>query len=824
MKDVAHLGASCRTHGNLASTDHIMKNHDRSIQAVLTRALVLTFIVFGQRTATTASVANPMFSDANWISMGGIPGANGPVFSAAVDALGNVFIGGSFIVVGDVIANRIAKYDGQMWSTLGLGLNSNVYAIAVSGGAVYVGGSFTKATNSDGTVVTVNRIAKWDKAKWWPLGLGMNNKVSALAVSGTLVYAGGNFTTAGGNPANYVAKWDAHSWSAVGSGLGGGDFQESSVSALAVLNSEVYAGGNFTRATNSRGVGLAVNRIAKWNGDSWSAVGAGVQGAVTALAVSDRDVYAGGFFFSAGCGEAAGIAKWDGTNWSALGSGMGGANPYVYALAVSGSEVYAGGDFASAGGTSANRIAKWDGSSWSALGSGRNSSLYALAVSGSNVYAGGGFTTKGDTPANYISKWNGCDWSALGMGMNDLVLSVAVSGSDVYVGGYFTNVGGIAANRIAKWNGSSWSALTLGVSGPPYGFYPSVSALAANGNDLYAAGAFTSAGETAANRIAKWDGAKWSTLGSGFAHSADLVSALAVSGADLYVGGLFTNVGAIAANSIARWDGTNWSALGSGLGATPRIPYPCVNTLAVSGSAVYAGGVFAIAGDVTANHIAKWDGNSWSTLGSGMDNYVSALAVSGSDLYAAGGFTNAGGAAANYVAKWNGSIWSALGSGMNSNVSALAVFGSNLYAAGFFTRAGGIAANYIAKWNGSSWSALGSGVGAFDAYHIHTVLTLAVSGNDLYAGGTFAAAGGKTCGYIARAYLPPLPALSLLRSGNDLMVTWPSVDAFTLEEASALMQPARWTTHSAGVRDDGTTKSVTIPSSNSGQFFRLRRP
>ena len=58
MKDVAHLGASCRTHGNLASTEHIIKNRDRPIQTVLVRALVLTFIVFGQRTATVASVEN----------------------------------------------------------------------------------------------------------------------------------------------------------------------------------------------------------------------------------------------------------------------------------------------------------------------------------------------------------------------------------------------------------------------------------------------------------------------------------------------------------------------------------------------------------------------------------------------------------------------------------------------------------------------------------------------------------------------------------------------------------------------------------------------
>ncbi|OLD81157.1 MAG: hypothetical protein AUI33_01280 [Ignavibacteria bacterium 13_1_40CM_2_61_4] len=38
-------------------------------------------------------------------------------------------------------------------------------------------------------------------------------------------------------------------------------------------------------------------------------------------------------------------------------------------------------------------------------------------------------------------------------------------GSDVYAGGYFTTAGGSAANSIAKWNGSSWTALGAGISG-----------------------------------------------------------------------------------------------------------------------------------------------------------------------------------------------------------------------------------------------------------------------------------------------------------------------------------------------------------------------
>jgi hypothetical protein len=66
--------------------------------------------------------------------------------------------------------------------------------------------------------------------------------VFALAVSGSTLYAGGDFTTAGGSAANSIAQWNGSSWSALGSGINGG------VSALAVSSSTLYAGGEFTIA------------------------------------------------------------------------------------------------------------------------------------------------------------------------------------------------------------------------------------------------------------------------------------------------------------------------------------------------------------------------------------------------------------------------------------------------------------------------------------------------------------------------------------------------------------------------------------------------
>jgi hypothetical protein len=137
------------------------------------------------------------FSDANWITMGGVPGANSTVLAALSDGSGNLYIGGGFTLLGNVIANGIAQWNGSIWSTLGSGvLGGTVYALAVSGSNVYAGGNFSNAGG-----VTVNYIAKWNGNRWSALGSGLNGEVTALAVSGSDLYAGGAFTTAGGKTA-----------------------------------------------------------------------------------------------------------------------------------------------------------------------------------------------------------------------------------------------------------------------------------------------------------------------------------------------------------------------------------------------------------------------------------------------------------------------------------------------------------------------------------------------------------------------------------------------------------------------------------------------
>lgn len=230
----------------------------------------------------------------------------------------------------------------------------------------------------------------------------------------------------------------------------------------------------------------------------------------------------------------------------------------------------------------------------------------------------------------------------------------------------------------------------------------------------------------------------WSAFG-GMDTNAVIFATVTDDAGNLYIGGHFSHVGGVAANNIAKWDGQAWSALGSGVSyeGGDTIVY----ALAVSGTNLYAGGWFTAAGGSTALGIAKWDGSAWSALGGGLDNGAAALLVRGTNLYVGGAFTMAGTTPANYIARWDGTAWHNLGAGMNNFVHVLAALGTNLYAGGQFTTADETTVNYVARWDGSAWHRLQNDIEPAPGVS-GNVYALAVQGTNLYVGGAFSQAGG----------------------------------------------------------------------------------
>jgi hypothetical protein len=332
-------------------------------------------------------------------------------------------------------------------------------------------------------------------------------------------------------------------------------------------------------------------------------------------------------------------------------------------------------------------------------------------------------------------------WSSLGAGSDEAVISLLAGPTGTLIAaGYFSSSAGPAANGIASWDGTAWTALGSGVG-------PAVTSLALlPSGDVIAGGVFTTAGGTPANFIARWNGVSWSALGSGLSGMVFAIpwALITMPNGDLIAGGNFVSAGGVTANGIARWNGASWSALGSGMGASAD-----VRALAILPNGdLIAGGLFTTAGGGAANRIARWNGSTWSALASGMNGTVSALlTLETGDLVAGGQFTTAGGDPASGIAVWNGTSWAPLGSGVSDNIEVRALASlpnGDIVASGFFDVAGGVQASRIARWNGVSWSAIDTGL------NDGGIALTSMSNGDLVVGGRFTTAGGVAANRIAR--------------------------------------------------------------------------
>ena len=493
-------------------------------------------------------------------------------------------------------------------------------------------------------------------------------------------------------------------------------------------------------------------------------------------------VYVGGDFQWVGWSvPAGGVAKWDGSQWTALGSGVGGVQyPTVYASALFDDDgpgpdptsLYVGGNFTTAGGVSANYIARWDGSSWSPVGSGMDSWVRSLVVFDDDgpgphppaLYAGGFFTNAGGAPASCIAKWDGSSWSPVGGGViGSQYLAVWTmtlfdddgAGPDLpalIVGGSFSQAGAVSTNKIARWNGSAWSGFGTGLGNPDVGAVLSLASydddgIGPNPPSLCAGGLFNTANGAVAEDIARWNGAAWTSLGTGVNNGVWSMTVFDDDGTgphapSLYAGGGFWIAGGTSVQGIAKWDGSSWSPVGGGLGL--GIPYALtVVDLDGAGAApprLLATGDFSTAGEMaqsTSNRmgLAAWNGDAWGAIGGGSfgggpyGNNVYAMSVFDEDgpganppaLFAGGDFVTAAGVTVNGIARWNGWNWTALGSGLGGASGKYAgvlktldedgpgPMQPALYVGGTFDQAGGVNAPNLAKWNGSTWTGFGAG-------------------------------------------------------------------------------------------------------------------
>lgn len=415
------------------------------------------------------------------------------VYALALGADGSLYSGGQHQLVSGKRVDHLARWDGTNWHSLYLGLNKALYGaepaeveaiVEDEAGRVFAAGLFGVAGGNK-----VKNLAMLENGVWHNIGES-NDRIYALALDGDYLYVGGAFTEIGGIPANHIARWHRPSgqWSTLGNGING------YVNALAVADGILYAGGGFSTAGT-----VNAADVAWWDGAAWHPFGTKARifevfGAlelgtdVNALAVYGDLIIIGGDFttiqFGTNTADRNSFVKvnelvaWDRTKdeWLSIGppakpgvtGEANGQTIRVNALRVIGNLLCVGGQFSQVGTQAATGLGCLDlvNNQWLSfnanLDSLRAPSVNAISHYGADLLVGGNFLSAGDAgTVNFVGRLNleTETWSALDGGVkwvNDLdteVLSLSASATGVYVGGKFSKAGGFSAPGFARWNG-----------------------------------------------------------------------------------------------------------------------------------------------------------------------------------------------------------------------------------------------------------------------------------------------------------------------------------------------------------------------------------
>ncbi len=279
--------------------------------------------------------------------------------------------------------------------------------------------------------------------------------------------------------------------------------------------------------------------------------------------------------------------------------------------------LYVGGYFPSAGGQSISRLAKRLNGQWSSVGSFIGSMVTGLGVHDFDgpgpglpeLVAVGDFTTIDGVPIQGVARWNGSQWSPIGEGLN-------------LVGG--------RTSSVVSWDhdGLESTPRRLVVSGQ----------VILNPNEPWNSAS-----------VMMWDGSQWTAIPA----SALALVVFDEDGPGPQPERLFQALDWDP--GLERWNGSSWEAVGGGLRSAL---HTCVALRVIDEDgpgpgrpALFAGGYFTIAGQVSTSGVAKWDGQTWTAVGGGINAQVE-------DIVAVD-YTNGLGAPTIYATGWyiNGHVW-----------------------------------------------------------------------------------------------------------------------------------------------------------------------
>jgi trimeric autotransporter adhesin len=678
--------------------------------------LIMCMLLMGTRSAFGVD-------EVRWVgglSLLGVDGEVSASLSWDPDGAGpmqrQVILGGRFSVAGPMTVRNLAVWNGSQWSTLGEGVNFEVLALAqdpVSTGVLFAAGRRWRGSAWEGVV------ARWDSSVWTELGR-FSGEVRTLAHFRGELIAGGAF----GAPFQNLARLGGSGWRGVGAGVDAG------VNTLLVHEGALIVGGSFRTAQS-----LALPGVGRWDGTSWSALGAGLSGgetaAVRSLTIFQGTILAAGSFSRSADEQTGPVARWDGSRWRAfpgnlpatLGPRLIGTHNGI--LHVAGKLSYFGIDVAA--------IFRWDGEIWTQIVQADDTGIDGGSVNtfstlgGGMIYGGRFFRVSlsfGKEAANVAIFEN----TPLPLGQGIAARANAVArdpqGRPIWTGA-FGNLGQNTA-RILRWDDGIWSPVQPANSGGGF-------AITAVGDSIGFAGGGVGIIRPSGNTVIFGD----PVLSTAPFIRYGVARSVAASGSLFVVAGEFagfylpgyTHTGCIAALDL------NWPS------STPR-PYRAgLVDGAVLGVTFDGDRLVAVGYTGQGSVIRERAPSGWETLAQFTDSIPRCVAMHGQSIVVGGDFINL--ASSPRIAVYENGSWRPLGNGFNGTVRSVHSFDGSIYAGGDFTASGNTPIAHLARWDGVSWRPVGRGTNG-------PVLGISSANNELVIAGDFTTVDGRASRSAAR--------------------------------------------------------------------------
>ena len=303
-----------------------------------------------------------------------------------------VYIGGDFTTVGGFTQSFVAVLESNNGNLVNWPVNiaAQVYAIAVSGDRVFLGGN--------GYLNVIDRKTGGEIATISFAGI-----IYALSISGDVLYVGGNFPSIGGHVRNGIAALD-----------------------------------------------LSTLQVTEWNPNCLLGVG---PGDVETIAIRGNTVYFGGSFDTVGGQTRNNLAAVDDVS-GALKSWNPDSGAQVYSILIADDAVYLGGGFGTIGGISRPWVAAVDlnaglVNSWAPdVGGGE---VFSMVIVDDVIYLGGNLTTVSGLQRNRAAAVNRHTGALLSWNpnINSTVRGIDAYNNTIYMVGTFATVGSITRNNAA---------------------------------------------------------------------------------------------------------------------------------------------------------------------------------------------------------------------------------------------------------------------------------------------------------------------------------------------------------------------------------------